>query len=322
MKAAIVRTLGQAPIIGTFDEPAPLAGEVKVRVAAAGIKQLDRAIVAGRHYSSPKSLPIIPGTDGVGYLADGSRVYFASFRQPYGAMAQSSVASLTVPVPDGVDDATAAALINPALAAWLPLFWRANMQAGETVLIIGATGTSGKLAVQAARFAGAGRIVAAGRKQAVLDQLGADATVNLTLPHAELSQAFAAAAGENGYQVIVDYIWGEATEALIDVLGNHDLASHSDGVSRGIRLVNVGSMAAPTIALPAALLRSADVHILGSGTGNFPPAEQLKQTIGDILQMAAQKRITLDVQTHAFDDIHDVWDINKQSELRSVMIIG
>lgn len=321
MKAAVVQRLGETPAIGTFDEPVPQDGEVKVRVAAAGIKQLDRAIVAGRHYSSPKNLPFVPGTDGVGYLQDGSRVYFASFRQPYGAMAQQSVASLTVPVPAELDDATAAALINPALAAWLPLFWRAEMQAGETVLIIGATGTSGKLAIEAARIAGAGRIVAAGRKQAVLDGLGADATVNLTLPREQLSQAFAAAAGSGGYGVIVDYIWGEATEALIDVLGNHDLASRSDGHSRGIRLVNVGSMASPSISLPAALLRSADVHIMGSGTGNFPPAPQLKRIIADILRLAAERRIAIEVQSHPFDEIQAVWDLNKQSEKRSVMIM-
>ncbi len=322
MKAAIVERLGEMPVIGEFDEPVPLENEVKVRVAAAGIKQLDRAIVAGRHYSSPKTLPVVPGTDGVGYLADGSRVYFASFRQPYGAMAQSTVASLTVPVPAELDDAMAAALINPALAAWLPLFWRADMQAGETVLIIGATGTSGKLAIEAARIAGAGRIVAAGRKQAVLDKLNADATVNLTLPREELSQAFAAAAGSHGYDVIVDYIWGEATEALIDVLGNHDLASYSDVGARGIRLVNVGSMGGPAITLPAALLRSADVHILGSGTGNFPPGPELKRIIADILRLAAEGRISVEVETHPFDEIHDVWDLNKQSERRSVMIMA
>ncbi|RTF41443.1 zinc-binding alcohol dehydrogenase family protein, partial [Serratia marcescens] len=154
MQAAIVTALGQAPVFGTFEEPQAQANEVPIDVLAAGIKQLDRATVAGTHYSSPKQLPIVPGTDGVGRTADGQRVYFASFRRPYGAMAERSVASWTVPVPEAVDDATAAALINPAFAAWLPLRWRADLQPGETVLIIGATGTSGKLAVAAARQAG------------------------------------------------------------------------------------------------------------------------------------------------------------------------
>lgn len=208
MQAAIVTALGQAPVFGTFEEPQAQANEVPIDVLAAGIKQLDRATVAGTHYSSPKQLPIVPGTDGVGRTADGKRVYFASFRRPYGAMAERSVASWTVPVPEAVDDATAAALINPAFAAWLPLRWRADLQPGETVLIIGATGTSGKLAVAAARQAGAGRIVAAGRRLSVLEALGVDATVDLSLQGEALTQAFAAAAGPGGYQVIVDYIWG------------------------------------------------------------------------------------------------------------------
>lgn len=208
MQAAIVTALGQAPVFGTFEEPQAQANEVPIDVLAAGIKQLDRATVAGTHYSSPKQLPIVPGTDGVGRTADGKRVYFASFRRPYGAMAERSVASWTVPVPEAVDDATAAALINPAFAAWLPLRWRADLQPGETVLIIGATGTSGKLAVAAARQAGAGRIVAAGRRLSVLEALGVDATVDLSLQGEALTQAFAVAAGPGGYQVIVDYIWG------------------------------------------------------------------------------------------------------------------
>ncbi|RTF14700.1 zinc-binding alcohol dehydrogenase family protein, partial [Serratia marcescens] len=106
MQAAIVTALGQAPVFGTFEEPQAQANEVPIEVLAAGIKQLDRATVAGTHYSSPKQLPIVPGTDGVGRTADGQRVYFASFRRPYGAMAERSVASWTVPVPEAVDDAT------------------------------------------------------------------------------------------------------------------------------------------------------------------------------------------------------------------------
>lgn len=319
MKAAVVNTLGQAPQLGVFAVPQPLEGEVAIEVMVAGIKQLDRAIVAGKHYSSPKDLPFVPGTDGVGRTPDGQRVYFASFRQPHGALAERTVASWTVPVPDALDDATAAALINPALAAWLPLFWRANIQPGETVLIIGATGTSGKLAVAAARQAGAGRIVAAGRRQSVLDALAVDATVDLSLEGIELQQAFTAAAGPQGYDVVVDYIWGPATEALLATFNNHDLSSHAGGL--GIRLVNVGSMAGPTISLPAAVLRSTQLQILGSGTGNFPPIPQLKTIVADILALAAEGKISVDTQEHAFADIAEAWDINKKSDTRSVIRI-
>ncbi|CAI1999378.1 quinone oxidoreductase family protein [Serratia plymuthica] len=320
MKAAIVKALGQPPVFGSVEEPQAQAGEVLIEVTLAGIKQLDRAMVAGTHYSSPRTLPIVPGTDGVGYTPDGQRVYFASFRQPHGALAERTVASWTVPVPEGVDDATAAALINPAFAAWLPLHWRAEVQPGETVLIIGATGTSGKLAVVAARQAGAGRIVAAGRRQSVLDALGVDGTVDLGLEGAELVQAFADAAGPHGYQVIVDYIWGAATEALLATLNNHDLSSYAGG--RGIRLVNVGSMAGPDIRLPAAVLRSNQLQIMGSGTGNFPPVAEMQRYANEILALAAAGKIAVETQEHGLSEIAAVWDLNKKSDVRSVIRIS
>jgi NADPH:quinone reductase-like Zn-dependent oxidoreductase len=320
MKAAIVKALGQPPVFGSVEEPQAQAGEVLIEVTLAGIKQLDRAMVAGTHYSSPRTLPIVPGTDGVGYTPDGQRVYFASFRQPHGALAERTVASWTVPVPEGVDDATAAALINPAFAAWLPLHWRAEVQPGETVLIIGATGTSGKLAVAAARQAGAGRIVAAGRRQSVLDALGVDGTVDLGLEGAELVQAFADAAGPAGYHVIIDYIWGAATEALLATLNNHDLSSYAGG--RGIRLVNVGSMAGPDIRLPAAVLRSNQLQIMGSGTGNFPPVAEMQRYANEILALAAAGKIAVETQEHGLSEIAAVWDLNKKSDVRSVIRIS
>lgn len=322
MKAAIAKVLGEVPTLGDFEEPTALEGEVIVDVIAAGIKQLDRAIVKGVHYSSPKTLPIVPGTDGVGRLQDGTRVYFSSFRQPFGAMAEKAPASWSIPVPEGVDDATAAALINPALAAWLPLAWRAKLQPGETVLIIGATGTSGKLAITAARSLGAGRIVAAGRRQSVLDTLGADATVDLTLEGDALVAAFAEAAGPDGYDVIVDYIWGPATEALLSTLTNHDLSSHAGSSDHGIRLVNVGSMASPTICLPAAVLRSSHLHILGSGTGNFPPIPEMKKIVGEILDLAAEGKVTVETQVFALADIAQAWAVKENKDIRPVLHIS
>ncbi|RTF04471.1 alcohol dehydrogenase [Serratia marcescens] len=318
MQAAIVTALGQAPVFGTFEEPQAQANEVPIDVLAAGIKQLDRATVAGTHYSSPKQLPIVPGTDGVGRTADGQRVYFASFRRPYGAMAERSVASWTVPVPETVDDATAAALINPAFAAWLPLRC-GRICSPENGADHWRQPHSGKLAVAAARQA-AGRIVAAGRRLSVLEALGVDATVDLNLQGEALAQAFAAAAGPGGYQVIVDYIWGPATEALLATLNNHDLSSYAGG--RGIRLVNVGSMAAPDIRLPAAVLRSNQLQILGSGTGNFPPIPEMQRYATEILALAATGALTIETQEHALAEIAEVWDLNKKSDVRSVIRIA
>ncbi|CNE66204.1 hypothetical protein [Yersinia kristensenii] len=151
--------------------------------------------------------------------------------------------------------------------------------------------------------------------------LGADATVDLTLQGAELTDAFVQAAGPTGYHVIVDYIWGPATEALFAALTRHDLTSHANDSDRGIRLVNVGSMASPTLQLPSAVLRSANLHILGSGTGNFPPIPELKQIATDIFSLAAQQKISIDTQVHKLEEVADVWDLNKNSDIRSVLSI-
>src|SRR5690242_20090730 len=139
MNAAVLHTLGRPPRFESFPDPVPGDGEVMVQVSAASLKPVDRAMAAGTHYASPRDLPVICGVDGVGRLADGTRVFFGVRRKPYGSMAERAAVSraLCFPVPDNLDDATAAALPNPALSSWLPLTWRAQLAAGETVLILG-----------------------------------------------------------------------------------------------------------------------------------------------------------------------------------------
>src|SRR5215468_1013396 len=162
MKAAVLRALGKPPRFEEFPDP----------------------IASGSHYDSPTELPVVCGIDGVGILEDGTRVFCGGSRRPYGMFAERSVVSRIwcVLIPDGVDDITAAALPNPALSSWLSLVWRAQLKHGETVLILGATGVAGKLAVQIAKHLGAGRVVAAGRNEHVLNtliDLGVDAIIHL-----------------------------------------------------------------------------------------------------------------------------------------------
>src|SRR5438105_3797076 len=149
------------------------------------------------------------GVDGVGLLDDGARLYCGGARPPYGMMAERTVVSRRwcVPVPEQVDDVTAAALPNPALSAWLSLIWRARLQPGETVLILGATGVAGQLAVQIAKHLGAERVVAAGRNRRVLTtlrDLGADATIALDLSDQDLTAAFIREAGPKRFDVVLD----------------------------------------------------------------------------------------------------------------------
>lgn len=319
MKAAIVDRLGTAPRPGIFAEPDLQQGEQLVHVTAAAIKQLERAIVAGTHYSSPKVLPIVPGIDGVGRLDDGSRVFFLVQRRPFGAMAERAPATLVVPLPDAIDDATAAAVVNPALAAWLPLASRGRLRAGETVLILGATGTAGRIAMAAARLLGAGRVVACGRRRDVLATLGADATIDLTLPPEALQQAFAAEVAA-GIGVVVDYVWGPPAEALIGAIVRPDL--HADGDAAGIRYVSVGAMAGPTIPLPSAVLRGSRLELLGSGTGNFPQGAEMAAIVAEILAHAAAGRLPIAVVRHPLADVVAAWETPADPDIRPVLVIG
>src|SRR5262249_21368714 len=152
---------------------------------AASLKPIDRQLADGSHYASPKNLPFVCGTDGVGRLEDGRREFFGGARPPYGAMAERPVVprAYVFPVPDNVNDETAAALPDPGVSAWLSPSWRAQLKPGETVLILGATGVAGKVAIAIAKLLGAVRVIAAGRSQEALTpphRLRADATVELS----------------------------------------------------------------------------------------------------------------------------------------------
>ena len=184
MHAAVLHRIGTVP--GYEEFPEPVSGdkdnEVIVHVHSASLKPVDKQLASGSHYASRSELPRVCGSDGVGHLDDGRRVFFGGPRPPHGAMAQRTVVPLafTFPVPENVSDETAAALPNPGVSAWLSLAYRAKLMRGENVLILGATGVTGKLAVKIARLLGAARVVAAGRNQQALHalhDLGADATI-------------------------------------------------------------------------------------------------------------------------------------------------
>ncbi|HEY2733428.1 MAG TPA: zinc-binding alcohol dehydrogenase family protein, partial [Polyangiales bacterium] len=219
MKAAVLHALGEAPRFADFPEPTPSAGEVLVEISAAPLNALDRMIAAGSHYSKPAHFPVVCGVNGVGRLPDGSRVVLSGVRAPFGTMAQRAAIDpqRVFAIPDGVDDALAAAAFNPGLSAWQTLAWRAKLLPGERVLILGATGVTGQLALQFARRLGAGEIVVAGRNRELLVQLralGADSLIELDQPAPQLEAAFRAAAGPQGFDVIVDYLWGKPLEVL------------------------------------------------------------------------------------------------------------
>src|SRR5215471_1202863 len=191
MNAAVLHTLGQPPRCEQFAEPVAQDGEVIVQVRAASLKPVDKQLASGSHYASNRALPFICGIDGVGVLDNGKRIYFGGPRLPYGAMAERTVvrSAFTFPIPDHLSDETAAAVANPGVSAWLSLAHRAKLMPGENVLILGATGITGALAVQIAKALGAARVVAAGRNRERLNELrglGVDATIQLDTSEPEL----------------------------------------------------------------------------------------------------------------------------------------
>src|SRR6476646_3647527 len=320
MYAAVLHAIGSAPRCEEFSEPvvSDNGGEAIVHVHGASLKPIDKQLAGGSHYASHRELPCVCGSDGVGHLSDGQRVFFGGPRPPYGAMAQRTVVprALIFPVPENVNDETAAALPNPGVSAWLSLAYRAKLVRGENVLILGATGVTGKLAVKIARFLGAGRVVAAGRNQQALNtlhDLGADATISLALPDTELSEAFVREAGQSGFQVVIDYVWGHPAQAFLTATTRREFAV----IQSETRFVQVGESAAPTITLPAAVLRSTALTLMG--TAGIPPRDVLVEAFQRVMGHAATGELQIDTEKIPLADIENAWQRNESG--RRLVII-
>jgi NADPH:quinone reductase-like Zn-dependent oxidoreductase len=283
MRAAVVRSFEHPPRYESFDLPAASGrNDVLVEVLAAGLHPRVRSGAAGDHYADARTLPMIPGVDGVGRLPDGRRVYFVVHDTPLGTMAEKTIADLRrcVPLPDDADEAVVAAAMNPAMSSWLALRLRVPLSPGQQVLVLGATGNAGAMAVEIARRLGAGRVIAAGRDAARLRMLPADATVTLTDQSESSDQALAQAAAD--VDVVIDYLWGAPAERAMLSL----LTARAD---RGapIHWVQVGSVAGPAISLPSAALRSTNIRILGSGQGSIPVAGIVAELPALVAEIAA-----------------------------------
>jgi NADPH2:quinone reductase len=233
-------------------------------------------------------------------------------------MAQRTVVprAFTFPVPVNVSDETAAAIVNPGVSAWLSLAYRAKLAPGENVLILGATGVTGKLAVQIAKILGAARVVAAGRNQQsrnALLALGADATISLALPSTELSQAFVREAGQSGIQVVIDYVWGAPAEAFLAAITRREFAV----IQSETRYVQAGESAAPAITLPAAVLRSTALTIMG--TAGIPARDVLGDALQQVMAHAAKRDLHIDTERVPLADIENSW-LRDQPGRRLVII--
>ena len=318
MKAAIVRGPGQTPVYADFAEPALMPQETLIRVTASAISPLARARAAGSHYSVTGEFPFVAGVDGVGRRDDGGRVYFAFPRAPYGGMAEVVAAPVAhcAPIPDDLDDTTAAAIANPGMSSWVAYKERARLKPGETVLVNGATGTSGRLAVQIAKHLGAKKVIATGRNAEALESLaalGADVTIPLSEDSAALENSLIAQFSE-GVDVVIDYLWGRSAERILAA------AARAGTGARPIRFVQVGSMTGENITLPSAVLRATAIELMGSGLGSVP-LDRLASAIGELLQAAGPAGFKVAFKTAPLSDVERAWG-ESDTTRRTVFVMG
>ncbi|HEY8628128.1 MAG TPA: zinc-binding dehydrogenase, partial [Gaiellaceae bacterium] len=290
MRAAVVSELGQPPSPGELPEPSAGDGEVVLEVLAAPLNPVDVAVSTGAFYGGHPDLPYVPGTEAVGRVRGSGEVVWA-FGAGFGLARNGGMAELAVmpeerlvPVPEGADPALAGALGIAGIAGWLPLAVRAPVRAGETVLVLGATGTVGQVAVQAAKLLGAGRVVAAGRNEERLArarELGADATVRLDR---DVREELREALGGGELSLIFDAVWGEPLVAALDV------------AAPSARIVHLGQSAGPEATLASGTVRGKQLDLLGYS--NFAvPVDVLRREYNRLVRHAVAGEIRVDVES-------------------------
>ena len=305
MKAAVVSSFEAPPQLGDFPAPSAEAGEALIQVKAAALTQLVAAQAAGKFYGAATP-PFVPGADGVG-IVDGERVYFAFPRAPVGSMAELTAVKRAhvIPVPPELDDITAAAAGNPGMSSWAGLTRRAAFKAGESVLVNGAAGISGRLAIQVAKHLGARRVIATARKretEPALRALGADAFVALDQPAAELTAAFRAELAGDGVDVVLDYLFGAPAEAFVAAT----IGRATGGAQPRIRFVQVGTSAGLSISLPGAALRSSGLELLGTGLGALSNQE-LMACISELFAVWSAAGFRVATQPTPLADVTAAW---------------
>lgn len=304
MRAAIVHGPGRTPVHGELDEPTERDGFVVVRVVASALSNATRVRAAGSHYSSTGGFPLVPGIDGVGRTGSGERVGFLLPEAPFGGMAEKTLVreALCVPVPDDVGDVLAAAIINPGQSPIGALRSRAHLQPGEGVLVNGATGITGQVAVQVARHLGAGRVVATGRDRgalARLRELGADDVIDLGGDADAVQDAMAAHVVDGGVDVVLDYLSGPPTQALLGAIARSRR-------STPIRYVVAGTSADTSTTVPTSVLAATPVVLMGYGIGSVRPPE-IVQAAAEALRIAARANLRVDVTEVPLARVEEAW---------------
>jgi NADPH:quinone reductase-like Zn-dependent oxidoreductase len=326
MKAAVIFKKGNMPVY-TTDFPEPVVSgneEILISVKAAALKNLDKSMAHGTHYSTEKddfSQAKVVGGDGVGILEDGRRVFAIGIT---GMLAERAVVDKRrlVNIPIEIDDATAAALPNAVAGSAMALLFRAKLKPGETVLINGATGFTGKIAVQIAKLYGAGRVIVTGRNAQALQsllQIGADEIILLNEENKNFISALKELHKRTRIDVTLDYLWGRSAEAILQSLKGAGSFTHST------RFVSIGAVSGDQVSLSSEILRSTDLQVSGSGLGSWTREEmgQLFTTIlPEMFRQVAAGNLKVDTISLPIQNIAQIWEMAVPSGKRLVVIVN
>jgi NADPH:quinone reductase-like Zn-dependent oxidoreductase len=333
MHAAVVTMFGAAPRYQEFPIPVPADGEMLVHVLASGLHPRVRSQADGSHYTSTAELPLVPGIDGVGRGPDGLLRYFVLPDTTMGAMAEQTVIDIrrSLVLPGTIDPVAVAAAMNPAMSSWVALRQRAPFQPGQDVLVLGATGNAGQMAVQMAKLLGAYNVIAAGRhpdRLAALSALGATATVLLDGNAADTADHTADHSADHtadhtadrlgkaaaDVDVVLDYLWGEPAAAAMTAV----ITKRADR-SKPLTWIQIGSVAGRTAPIPSVALRSAQLAIVGSGQGSVGAREYLAELPALTKEIAAGT-LNIDARAVPLADVEQAWAATVGARQRIVLI--
>ncbi len=317
MYAAVVTSFDTAPRYEEFPTPVPAGDdELLVDVLAAGLHPRVRSQASGTHYTSTDELPLVPGIDGVGRGPDGLLRYFILPDTALGSMAEQTVidSRRSIVLPESSDPVAVAAAMNPAMSSWVAMRQRVQLRTGQSVLVLGATGNAGRLAVQIARLFGADRVIGAGRRADRLARLrafGATDTVLLEGDAGDDAHRLGLAAAD--VDVVLDYLWGEPAVAAMTAI----VTARADR-ARPLTWIQIGSVAGPTAAIPSAALRAARLQIVGSGQGSVSTSEILAE-LPDLAREITNGTFDVDAQPTPLTEVERAWADDSSVDRRVVL---
>jgi NADPH:quinone reductase-like Zn-dependent oxidoreductase len=320
MKAAVINGFGEVPQYTDFPDPVPAEGEVLIDIKACVLENFDKGTASGKHYSSKTLFPQFPaivGKGGIGTTADGKIVGFGGLTPPYGAYAEKAVAKHFATIPEGIDPAKAAAMPSATLTSFLSLKHAAKLQPGETVLVNGATGVSGRIAIQVAKMLGAGKVIATGRNEAslaLLPKLGAEVVIDLKQSDEEVARAFAEADSESNIDVVVDFIWGRPAELLINTF----TPKEAGFAKRRVRYLQIGEKAGSHISLHGSALRTSGLELLGIGKVTM---ETVQEEMKQVWSWIAEDKIYMEIERVPLANIAEAWQRTDLDGKRLVMVM-